>query len=80
MDWVEFIVRMSLAGIVVLPAGLALLYAARRWSRGAASGLHGHSLGVAIGTLSAEGERSEPAVLVRQLTGSPDQGAGPQLG
>ena len=33
MEWVEFISRMSLAGIVVLPAGGALLWAVRLWSR-----------------------------------------------
>jgi hypothetical protein len=33
MDWVEFIARMSLAIIVVVPAGLALLWAVRLWSR-----------------------------------------------
>jgi hypothetical protein len=34
VDWVEFAARMSLAGAIVLPAGMALLWAVRFWSRG----------------------------------------------
>jgi hypothetical protein len=40
VDWVEFAARMTLAAVVVLPAGMALLWAVRHWSRSAASALH----------------------------------------
>jgi hypothetical protein len=33
VDWVEFAARMSLAGVIVLPAGMALLAAVRFWAR-----------------------------------------------
>jgi hypothetical protein len=36
VDWVEFAARMSLAGAIVLPAGMALLWAVRFWSRSGA--------------------------------------------
>jgi hypothetical protein len=40
MVWMEFIARMGLAGIILLPAGGALLWAARHWSQTRTSVLH----------------------------------------
>jgi hypothetical protein len=39
VDWVEFAARMTLAAVVVLPAGTALLWAVRHWSRSASPAL-----------------------------------------
>jgi hypothetical protein len=40
MVWVEFLTRMTLAVIIVVPAGMALLWAARGWSQTRTSAPH----------------------------------------
>ena len=59
VDWVQFAARMTLAAVVVLPLGMALLWAVRTWSRSAATALHP---GI---------DRADAAVLVGQATGDP---------
>jgi hypothetical protein len=59
VDWIEFGARMTLAAVVVLPAGMALLLAVRHWSRSATSALH-----PGIG-------RVDPTVLVGPATSDP---------
>jgi hypothetical protein len=56
VDWVEFAARMALAAVVVLPAGMVLLWAVRHWSRPAGS------------VLQPGLDRAEAAVLVGRAT------------
>jgi hypothetical protein len=58
VDWVQFAARMTLAAVVVLPSGMALLWAVRTWSRSAATALQP---GI---------DRADAAVLVGQATSS----------
>ena len=51
MEWVEFISRMILASIIVVPAGMVLLWAARLWSGTGTSALHQRSV---VGTRGPE--------------------------
>jgi hypothetical protein len=65
VDWVEFAARMTLAAVVVLPAGMALLWAVRHWSRSAA--LH-PAMDAEAGVLA--GQAGDPR---RRRTGRPSR-------
>jgi hypothetical protein len=65
VDWVEFAARMTLAAVVVLPFGMALLWAVRAWSRSAAAALHPGidraDAAVLVGQASSDLRRRQPA-------------------
>ena len=78
MVWVEFLTRMTLAVILVVPAGMALLWAARGWSQTRTSASHRGFLSD-TGPRHIQAERSESGDLVQQLSRElQHSGAGPQ--
>jgi hypothetical protein len=78
MVWVEFLTRMTLAVILVVPAGIALLWAARGWSQTRTAAPHRAFL-IDTGPGHIQAERSESGDLVHQLSrGLQHSGAEPQ--
>jgi hypothetical protein len=67
MVWVEFLTRMTLAVILVVPAGMALLWAARGWSQTRTAAPHRGVLND-TGPGHIQAERSESGDLVHQLS------------
>lgn len=67
MVWVEFLTRMTLAVILVVPAGMALLWAARGWSQ-IRTVAPNRALLIDSGAGHLQAERSESGDLVHQLS------------
>ncbi len=67
MVWVEFLTRMTLALIMVVPAGMALLWAARCWSQTRTSASNRSFLSD-TGAGHIQAERLESGDLVQQLS------------
>jgi hypothetical protein len=77
MVWMEFLTRMTLAALLVVPAGMALLWAARGWSHTRTAANRGFLIDSGLGPIQAE--RSESGDLVHRLSRElQHSGAGPQ--
>jgi hypothetical protein len=78
MVWAEFLTRMTLAVILVVPAGMVLLWAARGWSQtGNSAPNRGFLSGTGPGHIRAE--RLEYGDPVQELSRAlQHSGAGPQ--